>query len=264
MDAQQLISPRGEPIRVRIDDSALSTASIPVTEPASRGPSWLAVLSVAVGSFAFVATEYMPVGLLPQIARDLGVTPGTAGLMVTTPGIIAAISAPVLAARRRPHQPAPDPADAGRAAARIEPDFRHCAELCGDAHRSRTARRQPRRFLDRRARRIRATGPRRAGRPCKRNDFHGHYAGDRDRRAARHVDREPELVAHVVCRNRRARRCRVGGAGRVLALARTEGRDAHGRLPGDAVALERAPQFDDGRPSVRRPFRGLYVYRAVP
>jgi predicted MFS family arabinose efflux permease len=63
---------------------------------APAGRSWFAVLSVAVGSFAFVATEYMPVGLLPQIARELGVTPGTAGLMVTTPGIIAAISAPVL------------------------------------------------------------------------------------------------------------------------------------------------------------------------
>ncbi|MFP3534820.1 MFS transporter, partial [Burkholderia sp. SIMBA_042] len=38
--------------------------------------------------------EFLPVGLLPQIARDLGVTPGTAGLMVTTPGVLAAIFAP--------------------------------------------------------------------------------------------------------------------------------------------------------------------------
>jgi predicted MFS family arabinose efflux permease len=56
--------------------------------------SWLAVVSVMIGAFAFVTTEFLPVGLLPQIARDLGVTPGTAGLMVTIPGIIAAISAP--------------------------------------------------------------------------------------------------------------------------------------------------------------------------
>ena len=96
MNAQQLISPAGSPSGSLADDSASSIAPIPALEPASRGPSWLAVLSVAVGSFAFVATEYMPVGLLPQIARDLGVTPGTAGLMVTTPGIIAAISAPAL------------------------------------------------------------------------------------------------------------------------------------------------------------------------
>src|SRR5260370_5028026 len=56
--------------------------------------SWLAVGSVTIGAFAFVTTEFLPVGLLPQIARDLGVTPGTAGLMVTIPGVIAAISAP--------------------------------------------------------------------------------------------------------------------------------------------------------------------------
>ena len=63
-----------------------------------RGPSvlrsWLAVASVTIGAFAFVTTEFLPVGLLPQIARDLQVTPGTAGLMVTIPGVIAAISAP--------------------------------------------------------------------------------------------------------------------------------------------------------------------------
>jgi len=58
--------------------------------------SWLSVVSVAIGAFAFVTTEFLPVGLLPQIARDLGVSPGTAGLMVTIPGIIAAISAPAM------------------------------------------------------------------------------------------------------------------------------------------------------------------------
>jgi predicted MFS family arabinose efflux permease len=58
--------------------------------------SWLAVVAVAVGAFAFVITEFLPVGLLPRIAADLGVLPGTAGLMVTVPGVIAAISAPGL------------------------------------------------------------------------------------------------------------------------------------------------------------------------
>jgi len=58
--------------------------------------SWLAVVAVAIGAFAFVTTEFLPVGLLPRIAADLGVSPGTAGLMVTVPGVIAAISAPGL------------------------------------------------------------------------------------------------------------------------------------------------------------------------
>jgi predicted MFS family arabinose efflux permease len=58
--------------------------------------SWLAVGAVAIGAFAFVTTEFLPVGVLPRVAADLGVSPGTAGLMVTVPGIIAAISAPGL------------------------------------------------------------------------------------------------------------------------------------------------------------------------
>jgi predicted MFS family arabinose efflux permease len=58
--------------------------------------SWLSVGSVTIGAFAFVTTEFLPVGLLPQIARDMDVSPGTAGLMVTIPGVIAAISAPGL------------------------------------------------------------------------------------------------------------------------------------------------------------------------
>ncbi len=57
---------------------------------------WLSVIAVAVSAFAFVTAEFLPVGLLPQIAHDLGVSPGVAGLMVTTPGVMAAIFAPTL------------------------------------------------------------------------------------------------------------------------------------------------------------------------
>jgi predicted MFS family arabinose efflux permease len=57
---------------------------------------WLAVAAVTLGAFAFVTTEFLPVGLLPHVARELNVLPGVAGLMVTTPGIVAAISAPAL------------------------------------------------------------------------------------------------------------------------------------------------------------------------
>lgn len=57
---------------------------------------WLSVLAVAVSAFAFVTAEFLPVGLLPQIAHDLGVKPGVAGLMVTMPGVMAAIFAPTL------------------------------------------------------------------------------------------------------------------------------------------------------------------------
>lgn len=65
-------------------------------ENASALREWLAVVAVTIGAFAFVTTEFLPVGLLPHIAHDFGVLPGMAGLLVTIPGIVAAISAPGL------------------------------------------------------------------------------------------------------------------------------------------------------------------------
>lgn len=57
---------------------------------------WLAILSVAVGAFALVTSEFLPVGVLNDVARDLGISAGHAGLMVTLPGIMAALAAPFL------------------------------------------------------------------------------------------------------------------------------------------------------------------------
>jgi len=80
----------------------LVESNLPAGTPAPEKSSsssvrqWLSVGAVAIGAFAFVTTEFLPVGLLPHVARELNVLPGTAGLMVTTPGIIAAFSAPGL------------------------------------------------------------------------------------------------------------------------------------------------------------------------
>ncbi len=57
---------------------------------------WLAILSVAVGAFALVTSEFLPVGVLNDVAADLGISAGQAGLMVTLPGIMAALAAPLL------------------------------------------------------------------------------------------------------------------------------------------------------------------------
>ncbi|MCF6469087.1 MFS transporter [Nonomuraea sp. MG754425] len=58
---------------------------------------WLAVTSVAMGTFTVVTSEMLPVGLLTSMAADLGVSAGTAGLTMTAPGLVAAVAAPVLA-----------------------------------------------------------------------------------------------------------------------------------------------------------------------
>jgi predicted MFS family arabinose efflux permease len=54
---------------------------------------WSAVAAVGVGAFAIVTSEFLPVGLLPQIARDLRITEGQSGLMVTLPAIVAVVAA---------------------------------------------------------------------------------------------------------------------------------------------------------------------------
>ncbi|MCP3726133.1 MFS transporter [Paraburkholderia sp. CNPSo 3272] len=77
-----------------MNDRSPNLAPAPLEETTLR--QWLSVFAVAISAFAFVTSEFLPVGLLTEIARDLGVTPGTAGLMVTTPGVMAAIFAPGL------------------------------------------------------------------------------------------------------------------------------------------------------------------------
>lgn len=57
---------------------------------------WLGVGAVAVGTFAMVTSEQLPVGLLTSVSGELGVSEGTAGLMVTAPGLIASATAPLL------------------------------------------------------------------------------------------------------------------------------------------------------------------------
>lgn len=54
---------------------------------------WSAVAAIGVGAFALVTAEFLPVGLLPQIAKDLAISEGRAGLVITIPGIVAACSA---------------------------------------------------------------------------------------------------------------------------------------------------------------------------
>ncbi|MFC6933191.1 MFS transporter [Actinomadura yumaensis] len=57
---------------------------------------WFAVVAVAVGTFSVVTAEQLPVGLLTSIGHALGVSEGTAGLMVTVPGLVASATAPLL------------------------------------------------------------------------------------------------------------------------------------------------------------------------
>lgn len=62
-------------------------------EPAWTAATWLAVLSMAATSFALVSAEFLPAGLLTPMARDLGITEGTAGQVVTATASVGAVTA---------------------------------------------------------------------------------------------------------------------------------------------------------------------------
>ncbi|MFI6597532.1 MFS transporter [Nonomuraea sp. NPDC050536] len=58
---------------------------------------WPAVVSVTLGIFSIVTTEILPIGLLTPIGASFGISDGTAGLMMTMPGVLAAVAAPAVA-----------------------------------------------------------------------------------------------------------------------------------------------------------------------
>ncbi|OLF12528.1 MFS transporter [Actinophytocola xanthii] len=74
--------------------SSLDTAATGTGRSAARG--WAAVLAVTLGIFALMTSELLPVGLLTPVGADLAVSEGVAGLMVTVPGLVAAVSAPLV------------------------------------------------------------------------------------------------------------------------------------------------------------------------
>jgi DHA1 family inner membrane transport protein len=76
----------------------MTTAQSSIHRKPAAGPrvGWLAALFF--GAFTVACTEFMPVGLLPQIAAELDISTGTAGQLVTANAIALAVGAPVLAA----------------------------------------------------------------------------------------------------------------------------------------------------------------------
>ncbi|MEV8626211.1 MFS transporter [Streptomyces sp. NPDC051079] len=78
--------------------SAATTPSVQAPAPPDRPSliSWLAVISVMLGIFSIVTTEILPIGLLTSIGSSFAVSDGMAGLMMTMPGFLAAVSAPLV------------------------------------------------------------------------------------------------------------------------------------------------------------------------
>lgn len=71
------------------------TDTIPTIDTAKehKPGSWAGVVSLGLGIFAIVMSEFMPASLLPRIAGDLGVLEGAAGQAVSVTAFAAALSA---------------------------------------------------------------------------------------------------------------------------------------------------------------------------
>src|ERR1700743_2245262 len=73
--------------------ASITCRAVQVT-PAS---SWLGVWAIALGAFALVVTEFLPVGLLPGIIKGFGISEGPAGLTVPATAVLGFVAAPVTA-----------------------------------------------------------------------------------------------------------------------------------------------------------------------
>ncbi|WP_433683459.1 MFS transporter [Nocardia sp. CA-119907] len=76
----------------------MSIALAPAPTAVTRPPliRWLAVVAVMLGIFSIVTTEILPIGLLTSIGSEFTISDGMAGLMMTMPGLLAAIAAPLV------------------------------------------------------------------------------------------------------------------------------------------------------------------------
>ena len=76
---------------LQLEDAALDVdAAAPAAWSAT---TWFAVISLAATSFALVSAEFLPAGLLTPMARDLGISEGTAGQVVTATASVGAVAA---------------------------------------------------------------------------------------------------------------------------------------------------------------------------
>ncbi|MER7001018.1 MFS transporter [Streptomyces sp. NPDC000410] len=81
---------------VRAGDAGPAPTSGPGLSAAVPLRRWLALVAVAVGTFSMVTAEQLPMGLLTPIGGAFDISEGTAGLMVTVPGLVASATAPLL------------------------------------------------------------------------------------------------------------------------------------------------------------------------
>ena len=231
--------------------SSVEAMALSVVDPTTIDrPQWPLplLLTLSAGVCLSVTTELLPTGVLPAMSRELGVTEGTLGLLVTAYALMVALfAAPLaMATARFPRRTLLVATLLGYSASNLVMVVStvYPSGTGGPARRRRHAR-----AVLGHARRLRRPY-RRAGPGRTRADHHlgrrrrGHAA----RGAGRHGDGHGDRMARCV---RGAHRARAGGHGRGLADAAQPGRSR--RRPGsDAVGAAHARADRVGRPRPRR------------
>jgi predicted MFS family arabinose efflux permease len=86
-------STRDQPEAARSDEDT----DTDVAPNVSRRQALITALALSTGTAALVGSEFVPAGVLPQMASDLGVTEGRAGLAVAATALAGAFTAPTIA-----------------------------------------------------------------------------------------------------------------------------------------------------------------------
>lgn len=73
-------------------DSATLDADLPPLPQQRAAPAWAAVVSLMLGAFSQVTAEFLPASLLTLISRDLGVSVGAAGQVVTATSLVGIVA----------------------------------------------------------------------------------------------------------------------------------------------------------------------------
>jgi len=96
-DEKSRSAPRGGSGRMTARDMGKSTSTSSAEhEQKASVAGWIGVVAVTLGTFTLVTNEFIPVGLLTNIAKDMHVSLGVAGTTVTVPGLVAAAAAPLI------------------------------------------------------------------------------------------------------------------------------------------------------------------------
>lgn len=78
-------------------DAVTTDCETPPAPASATRSGWPPILALSLGIATVVASEFLPASVLPELAGDLGISEGTAGLAVAATAVAGAVTAPSIA-----------------------------------------------------------------------------------------------------------------------------------------------------------------------